>query len=375
MDTAGSCLDVAGGALRMAPDTRIPGRKPSLSKVWRWGAGLVVGILCLWLTLRNLNLDQVWTALREAKAWALIAALSSVISVALIKAARWWWLYPEEHRPDSWRRVFPVLVTSQMLNMMIPIRLGELARMGLMLHDGIPAAVTLSTIVIEKSLDMVAVGVIILLVLPSSLLPIWFPASAGITMGVSGVVLLIALLLVWMKRGWITAFTERVLASFRWLPPHWQVRLTNLVSKVLAGLGALTYVKTVLPILVLTALSWLVGAFTMLAMLAAFGLPAWWHVAIILSLNLYLSYLVPTPPALVGVVSAVTLMTLQWFEMSRANATALGLTLNLVLVAPVVLMGGWATWLRFSRLTTGTFKDRWVWSLGLTKRESQERAD
>ena len=47
---------------------------------------------------------------------------------------------------------------SQMLNLVFPIRLGELARLGLMRQEGRPVGVTFGTIVVEKALDLLAVG-------------------------------------------------------------------------------------------------------------------------------------------------------------------------------------------------------------------------
>jgi len=45
----------------------------------------------------------------------------------------------------------------------------------------------------------------------------------------------------------------------------------------------------------------------------------------------------------------------------------LGMALNVVLIGPLVIMGGWATLQRFAQLTRGNLKERWAWSLGLKK--------
>ncbi len=50
---------------------------------------------------------------------------------------------------------------------------------------------------------------------------------------------------------------------------------------------------------------------------------------------------VPTPPALIGVIGAVTVAVLVPFGVPPAQALALGTVLNVVLVAPPVFLGGW----------------------------------
>ncbi len=344
----------------------------AMQKTWRVNLGrgllgIAVGALCLWLSLRGLDLADVGAALLQARPPWLIAALASVVAVAFIKAARWWFLYPPSFRPPSWLTTFPVLMTAQMLNVLVPLRLGEIARVGLMLQENTSVGSTLSTIVVEKSLDLLAVGVLIALIVPTAMLPDWFPLSSGMSMGLSGVALLGVLLAIWLGRDWLKRLAERILSFRGWLPERWQARLLRLVYEVLDGLGALTNLRGALPVVGLTAASWLASISTMAAMLAAFGLPVQWHVALVLSLTIYLSNLIPTPPALVGVIGAVTVMTLRWFGIVRVEATALGMALNVVLIGPLVIMGGWATLQRFAQLTRGNLKERWAWSLGLKK--------
>ena len=71
---------------------------------------------------------------------------------------------------------------SQMLNLLVSvIRLGELARMELMRREGRPVGMTLGTIVLEKSLDLLTVQALLVLAVPLAILPDWFalgPASA-----------------------------------------------------------------------------------------------------------------------------------------------------------------------------------------------------
>jgi uncharacterized membrane protein YbhN (UPF0104 family) len=200
------------------------------------------------------------------------------------------------------------------------------------------------------------------------MLPTWFPILSGINMGISAMLLLTGLVLLWMGRHWLKQSLSTLLNGVHWIPERWRIGLLNLLSKALDGLSALKRWETALPAVGLTVLVWLMSVLTMYFVLKSFDLAVRWQVALILSLAIYLSNFVPTPPALIGVVSAVTEVTLSWFGIARSDASVVGLVLNVILVGPLVGMGGAAAWLRFIRFSQYELKDRWKISLGLKER-------
>ena len=132
----------------------------------RVAVALLIGLLCLWLSLRGVPLavlrDQM---LRVSPSLVALAALC-VVLVAAGKALRWQWLYGAGVPARPWLTHFAILMIGQMLNLVIPIRIGELARLGLMRQEERPLGVTFGTIVVEKALDLLALGLIVLLAVP-----------------------------------------------------------------------------------------------------------------------------------------------------------------------------------------------------------------
>ncbi len=348
------------------------GRQHLVGYIARWvrgGVGVAVGVLCLWLSLRGLDLRRVWSTLQQAHAVWLAASLGSVVCVALLKAVRWWFLYPAETRPPSWQRTFSALLSAQMLNVLVPVRLGEVARIGLMIQENIPPGVTLSTIVVEKSLELLAVGFLLLLTLPVVVFPAWFPVSGGLGMGIVGGILLAGLTAAWLLREQLQGIAARLLAFRGWLPEPWQRRLLRIVRQIFDGLGALTDVYNALVVFLLTGGVWFFSVLTMVLMFKAFEMRQPWYVGVVLSLALTLSNLVPQPPALIGVVGAVTVVTMTWFGEPQERAAAMGLLLNVVMVSPLVVIGGWSTWMRFLSLGHLPWRERWASSVGLRRRK------
>ena len=321
------------------------------ARVWlKIAGGVLIGIACLWLSLRQVRPDLFARALAAAS-WPWVAvALIGVTLIAAAKALRWQWLYPPDAVPVPWRTHFAILMISQMLNLLVSvIRLGELTRMELMRREGRPVGMTLGTIVLEKSLDLLVVQALLLLAVPLAILPNWLRARTGLGVLVVGVGVLAALLLVSRYRERFLAWTERIPEPRSPFWARWADRLRRLFQTTLDSIAALRGPRLV-RVAVLTTLIWLGSMAVLEAMLVAFHVPPDWGTAFVLMIALTFSNWLPTPPAMIGVVGAVTVVVLAPFGVPPAQALALGTVLNVVLVAPPVLLGIWATWARLLRL-------------------------
>ena len=311
--------------------------------------GILVGAICLWLSLRGIEFAQIAGQIgRVAWPWVAIATLS-VVGVSAGKALRWRWLYPQAAPPVAGLAHFSILMIAQMLNVVVPVRLGEVARLGLMQQEGRPVGMTLGTIVVEKSLDLLTVGTLLFLVVPIAVLPDWLRPKAGLGALLTALALTIALLLVRLLRvSLLRALTAMPAPAAPALSRAcgYLVRLARTVLDGIVGVEG----RRVAPVLAVTILVWLLSAGTILAMLVAFGVRDGEQIALILMLALTFSNLVPTPPALLGVVSAVTIAVCVPFGIPRVEALALGTLLNGVMVLPTVVLGGWAAGARLLRL-------------------------
>ena len=344
---------------------------PQRERVNAWlkiAGGMLLGAVCLWLSLRNVHLSLFFRAIAEVS-WPWVAlALAGVTLVGALKALRWQWLYPPDAFPLPWTTHFSILMISQMLNLLVPVRLGELARMGLMRQEGRPVGTTLGTIVLEKSLDLLVVPALLLVTVPLALLPGWLRSRAGAGALVLAAGLLAALYLVGRFRGRLVALLGKVPQPTHSFWVRWAGRLRRLLQTTLDSIAALDGPRLA-RLLALTAAIWLLSAAVLQAMLIAFRIPADWGAAFVLMIGLTFSNWVPTPPAMIGVVGAVTVAALAPFGVPPAQALALGTVLNVVLVAPPVLLGGWATWTRLWQLRASAKGGRLKRALGLVPSE------
>jgi uncharacterized protein (TIRG00374 family) len=262
---------------------------------------------------------------------------------------RWQWLYGSLGRERPWSTHFAILMIAQMLNLVIPVRLGEVARLGLMRQEGRPVGVTFGTIVVEKGLDLLAVGIIVLLFAPLALLPAAARPDAALTGPLVGLLIFLFLFAVGRLQAPLLRLVESIPAPrnarFAWFT----VRVQRGARAVLVSMGELRGAQLA-RVTALTALIWLVSLATVYIMLAAFGLDLGWGAALALMLALTSSNWAPTPPAMIGVVGAVTVAVLAPMGVDQTRALALGTVLNLVLVGPPVLLGGVALGIRLLRM-------------------------
>ncbi|MBI1877580.1 MAG: flippase-like domain-containing protein, partial [Chloroflexi bacterium] len=109
--------------------------------------GLLIGALSLWWAMRGLEMPAMLRTLAMASPAWITVSLVGVGAVVVVKAARWGALYRLAEPRPSFGELFAVLAAAQMINVVIPIRLGELIRIGLMKQTGQSGAITLSTLV------------------------------------------------------------------------------------------------------------------------------------------------------------------------------------------------------------------------------------
>lgn len=313
------------------------------------GGALLVGVVCLWLSLRGVDLAALGEELTAFSVPLVCLATACVLLVAGSKALRWQWLYGSAAPYRPWSTHFAILMIGQMLNLVIPIRLGELARLGLMRQEGRPVSVTFGTIVIEKALDLLAVGLIILLAVPLILIPSSLQAQTGTGGLLLGAAIFVMLVAVGKLQGPLMSLVARIPEPADKWWGRWLGKIRRGIVAVLTSMASLRG-KQLGRVAALTAGIWLLSLLTVQVMLLAFDLQLGWGAALALMLALTSSNWMPTPPAMIGVVGAVTVAVLSAYGVDQTVSLAVGTVLNVVLVGPPVLIGSVALWNRLWRL-------------------------
>jgi hypothetical protein len=233
---------------------------PAVRKNWRVIAlGAIISAAAIALIASQINLPLLWEALRAADyGYLLPASLLAAVGLG-VRALRWRALLGGRL---STRRAFHILNISYLLNMLLPLRLGEVARVWLAWRrkpgappdDHAPMLQSAGTIVIERLLDLLIVVLFIALAL--ALAAGQVPDELRATGLVTGLGALVGFLLLVILSG-RRALAHRLLGwMIGRLPALRRLNLTALLDHLLDGLQPLSRPASLLAALGWTALAW-----------------------------------------------------------------------------------------------------------------------
>jgi uncharacterized protein (TIRG00374 family) len=242
-------------------------------------------------------------------------------------------------RPLTFRSsaVLRALLTGQLLNHLLPIRVGDVARSILLSREpGGSFARVFGSVLIEKAWDWLALCGLVLIAAWAAPLPDWFLVPAR-TIGLFAALILIGFVAValfperWMPRGLVQL--DRATAG---LPARWRMFALNNAQRLLDSLTVLRRRDTLAGAAGWTALTWSLSVGINYAVLRAFGLESW-IAALTLLVVLMLGVALPPSIAAVGVFEGLSMLTLNLFGIPPETALAVGLLLHLVVIVPLII--------------------------------------
>jgi len=287
------------------------------------------------------------TLLAVSPLW-IVIALMCVLAVSGTKAARWGILYGVSQPRVPFQELFSILVISQMVNILIPLRIGEVVRLGLMKQIGHSRATTMSTIIVEKTLDLFAAGLIATALVLLSLAPAWLNQSAR-SLLLLGLILLGGLLILGWRQTQLEQWLLWLSKTSYIVPIWWHEKLLRIAKNLLNGLSPLSNRYIFGQLIFWTLLVWLFSLWTILSLFLAFNLSLTVTVAIVLTLTLTFSNLAPVP-GLVGVIHLLAIFVLGQYGVERSIAFGFGAVLHVIIVGPLIFIGSWSLWTRSTNL-------------------------
>ena len=195
----------------------LPAAEPKRSRAWlQRGLELSVSAVCLWLALRAIDVQALWAALKAAQWVWVIPAVLGITAMMFIKAWRWQILFLPEHKVpfDS---VFTAQSAGYLASNVFPGRVGELVRLVLLASEQpVGAARVLSTIVVERLLDILSCLAVLVLLLPFVELPPLIMRSAYI-LGIGALAASAVIILLSFWKGRVLGWAHAILGKVRFL--------------------------------------------------------------------------------------------------------------------------------------------------------------
>ena len=311
--------------------------------------GLVVSAGLLVYFFWDVDLRVVGARLRETL-WGFLA-LSVALNILSLwaRARRWRYLFAPGAQAGH---LFRALMVGYMGNNLLPLRAGEIVRVYVASRHGPRFWTAFATVVVERVLDGLALGLLVagvLLIVPVPREMRW-SILVFLAVDLLGMLLLAAIA---VAPGACRALIQVLFHRFGWI----ERRMLGMLDTMTEGLRGLRAPRHLLPIALYSVAIWLFLALSVWTALHAahldLPLAAAWTVLAFLGLGVSL----PSSPGFVGVVQAATVLALALFDVPRTEALSFSLLMHASQFLPVTAVGLVFLFLEHVRLTDATRVD------------------
>ncbi|MBW2712764.1 MAG: flippase-like domain-containing protein [Deltaproteobacteria bacterium] len=219
----------------------------------RFWFGLGVTVLCLWLALRDVDLNAIGRALMDAEWWLIIVvAMPFQVAAIYLRAVRWQ-LLTDPIMPIP----LPPLCRATFIgfagNNLLPLRVGEFIRAWALAREvGSPATPFFGTIVFERVIDTLCFVAMIVGVLTLHS----FGDAGQISPGGVTAIAIIGLCGLVIVRFFPNPLLKLLEFCLRPLPEGWAARVGEIFRDLILGISSLRGVKPVLGIVIYSFLLW-----------------------------------------------------------------------------------------------------------------------
>lgn len=301
----------------------------------RRAAALLAGLLLMWLALRGTSWTETWRVMRTADPLLLCAAIAATLVATWLRAWRWHRLFAPYQRGAGTMALWRIVLVGQTLNIAVPARLGEVARIYLAAEAaGRPKVHVAATIAMEKLLDAAAFLALASVVSLLVALPAWLARARDAFAIAVAIVLTVTFVIV--------GSSERALALLERLPlPRWvSSRLgTSALRPAAEALQQLRSASAVWVLTLQSVLIWSAATLPNYFVLRALDIRAPWLAAVVLLLVLQLGTAPPSTPGKLGVFQYLCVLGLAAFAVDREHAVGYGILLHMVAYLPPLTIG------------------------------------
>lgn len=308
--------------------------RASASRWAKFLATLLVSIVFLYLFARDLDVGEVWRAIRHADYVYVAAGLLLFAASLVARAFRLRTLFTPN--PPPMRLLGTTLLVVYAANNLLPLRGGEILRAQILFDKaGMSRMRTMGVALLERLLDLAVLGAFVvcgqfLVDVGIAFIGTGLLVAGGATAGLVAARLIVAQ----------PSLTQRIV-SIRWLPlkPSWRDTLRMWSGSVIEGLSALGSSRAFVAAAMWTGLAWgfEFGMYWLVA--TAFQIDEGFLTMAFVGAAASLSLSVPSAQGGVGPFQLVAKEALLKFGVATNVAAAYALALHVLLVLPVTIVG------------------------------------
>ena len=302
--------------------------------------GTIISGFFLYLSMRGIEWQVLWSVLRETRVDYLIPAVVLGFLGHYFRAYRWKFMLLTIKRIQT-NSLFIATMIGLMANNLLPARLGEFVRAYVLgRREEISRTASFATIVYERIVDVFSLLVLLGVMLARVPGPEWISRSA-LWLLAANVLLMIALLAMGRYRSLVVRIVARVV---RPLSESKRIRIHRATEGFLEGLAGMIQLRTFLPIAFSSVAVW---GFAIGAVYLCFGalgidVPVIASVSIIVLVSM--GSMIPSAPAYVGTTQYACVLGLGMFGIGKSEALAYSILFHALQFFPVTALGVYFLW-------------------------------
>lgn len=293
--------------------------------------GVALSAAAMWLALRKTSVSDIGDAL-EAMDWRWIPLMLGLKAGTLVLKDLRWRCELGAMAPGPYRRTFRAIGLGYFGNIVLPFKLGELLRVGLLKRHNPEVAVgdALATIAAERALDGAILAIMVGSVLHTADVPGWV---------LTGTIFLLAAMLGVIAVAMLTSVHAWLL---RILPARGVLGIARkVVTALTRGTAVLRQPRAFAIAAGYTGVAWIGEAAVFYCGVLAMGVPLEATGALIVTLLLSVGLLVPSAPGQIGTHQALCVLFLAPFGIPAEQAVSLSLVQQAVALATLSSVGGY----------------------------------
>lgn len=303
--------------------------------------GVVVTVGAVAWSLKDTNADQLKSGFAGANYLTLPVMLGLLFAFYWLKTKRWQWLLAPA-APLTMQQLFPPMLIGFAANNILPAHLGEFIRVFVVRKKyGVPASTVLSTVVLERIFDVLAIlalfglGLMFTDDLPENY------QNAAMLLGTlaAAVVAAVVVYLIWTD--FFIRLVSWSMGWFPFLPSRITIGILDMLLKGADGLSALRNGKAVFLITISSLIQWLLNGLIAYVALRAFHIDVTPATGFIVTGVTAFGVTIPSTPGYFGVIQMCFMVSMNSQQIRPDPSLVLGASVyyHMSMYIPVCLLG------------------------------------
>jgi glycosyltransferase 2 family protein len=313
---------------------------------WRSLLGIALSVFLLWITLRGVDLHEVWTILATSNLLLWVLCTVTATAIFPLRARRWQAILAPSVGRLPVTPLWHATAIGMMVNNVFPARAGELARAYAITKSRPEVRFTaaFASLAVDRLFD----GVVVLGMMVLATLDPRFPADATIfgatawSIAATAALFLTAVLVVLYAlalapRRFI-GMAERIVGV---VAPKLALKVRGLLEGFVSGLGVLSSPRLAAEVMWWTVLHWLTNAAAFYLGFLALGIEAPVSAAFFTQGLIAIGVAVPSSPGFFGVFEAAGTAGLGLYGVPAASAVSWAIGFHILSFIPITIIGAW----------------------------------